>query len=222
MEVVLVHGTTQSPRGWELLVLALTDRGHTCHAVDLGTTPSGQSSSAFARTVAEQVVVTSPIVVAHSGAGLLLGAISQALDAKNQVFLGAVIPDGRRSLMSEIQQHAAEIFYLDWLGKDPVGDVGVARRFLFHDCDESTADWACTTLRLFFPESVYNEVVPLDLATPATVIVPRSDRTIRASWMERAADDRLGVSAIIVDGGHCPHVSRPVQVAEIIDAIGNT
>jgi pimeloyl-ACP methyl ester carboxylesterase len=54
------------------------------------------------------------------------------------------------------------------------------------------------------------------------VIVPRSDRTIRASWMERAADDRLGVSAIIVDGGHCPHVSRPVQVAEIIDAIGNT
>ncbi len=67
---------------------------------------------------------------------------------------------------------------------------------------------------------MYDEVVPLDLTTPATVVVPRSDRTIRATWMERAAADRLGVVSKVIDGGHCPHVSRPLLVAEIIDAIG--
>jgi pimeloyl-ACP methyl ester carboxylesterase len=37
--------------------------------------------------------------------------------------------------------------------------------------------------------------------------------------MARAARDRLGIDPIFVDGGHCPHVSRPEEIAAIIDTI---
>jgi pimeloyl-ACP methyl ester carboxylesterase len=35
--------------------------------------------------------------------------------------------------------------------------------------------------------------------------------------MRRAAKERLGVDAVEVPGGHCPHVSRPEQVAALLD-----
>lgn len=68
---------------------------------------------------------------------------------------------------------------------------------------------------------MYDEVVPLDIERPATVIVPSDDRTLRASWMEHTAIDRLGVTAATIDSGHCPHVSRPSYDAEISEAIAD-
>lgn len=69
-----------------------------------------------------------------------------------------------------------------WIGADPTADVDVARRFLFHDCDEATTEWALSTVRPFFSETVYHEVVPLMSGIPAMVIVPKADRTIRFEW----------------------------------------
>ncbi|MEO6571407.1 MAG: alpha/beta hydrolase [Ilumatobacteraceae bacterium] len=219
IDIVLVHGTTQAPIGWSRLVDALERFGHSCHVVDMCSVPSDLSASGFARAVAGQVNVLRPIVVAHSGSGLLLGAITEVLDAHHQVFLAASVPDGRHSLMDEVRDHAAEMFNPAWLGKDPVGDLSVAREFLFHDCDEETTEWALTTLRLFHPSTVYEEVVPLDTKTPATVIVPSEDRTICADWIETTAVQRLGVTATVIGGGHCPHVSQPDEIAAIIDGI---
>jgi pimeloyl-ACP methyl ester carboxylesterase len=38
--------------------------------------------------------------------------------------------------------------------------------------------------------------------------------------MRRTARERLGVEAVEIDAGHCPHVSRPDEVAAIIEAAG--
>lgn len=219
MDIVLVHGTTQGPTGWARLVGVLERFEHLCHVVDLCSVPSDLSAAGYASAVAGQVDARRPIVVAHSGSGLLLGAIADILDADHQVFLAAPVPDGRRSLMDEVRDHAAEMFNPAWLGKDPDGDHSIAREFLFHDCDEDTTEWALSTLRLFNPSTVYDEVVPLNTKTPATVIVPSEDRTIRADWIETTAVQRLGVTATVIAGGHCPHVSRPDEVAAIIDGI---
>jgi pimeloyl-ACP methyl ester carboxylesterase len=43
------------------------------------------------------------------------------------------------------------------------------------------------------------------------------DRTLRPDWMRSAARGRLGVEPVVIGGGHCPHVSRPEAVAEILD-----
>ena len=58
---------------------------------------------------------------------------------------------------------------------------------------------------------------PLTDLPPATVVVPADDRTLTPDWMRRAARDRLKTDPIEVPGGHCPHVSRPEQVAALLD-----
>jgi pimeloyl-ACP methyl ester carboxylesterase len=215
--VILLHGTTQSPRGWEQLVSALGERGHQSHCPDL---PSGTySGDEYAVMVEEQLssVVREPVVVAHSGTGLLLPAVARRLGASHQVWLATAVPDGSRSFTSEITAHAAEMFNEEWIGANPVDDPVLAAYFLFHDCDLATLRWALETLRLFVPDRLYNEPVALATEIPSTAIVGAHDRTLRPGWSLMAARDRLHVEAIEVECGHCPHVSRPFDVATIID-----
>jgi pimeloyl-ACP methyl ester carboxylesterase len=74
MDYVLVHGTTQSPRGWLRLTTHLESRGHRVAAVDLPTDRPEFGAADYAAIVREQVqgTVTAPVVVAHSGSGALL------------------------------------------------------------------------------------------------------------------------------------------------------
>ena len=36
-----------------------------------------------------------------------------------------------------------------------------------------------------------------------------------------AARERLGVEAIELPGGHCPHVSRPAHLAEVLSTLAS-
>jgi len=89
-------------------------------------------------------------------------------------------------------------------------------RVLYHDCDEETIRWALTTRRLFLPEAVYNERIPLDDAVPSTYIVAAEDWTIRPEWQRRMARERLHVEPVEIATGHCPHVSQPERLADIL------
>ncbi len=214
MDFVLVHGTTQSPAGWDRLAKVLSARGHRGHCVDLIGSEPGSVAADYGTAVADQLDVASPIVVAHSGSGLLLPALARSLGASQQVFLAAYIPDGHQSLTEDIEAHADEIFNPSWLDADPYTDPRAAREFLFHDCNEATSLWALSTIRLFYPEAVYREVVAPATGIPAMAIVPDQDRTLRPDWMEVATRERLGIEPVVVPGGHCLHVSRPETIAD--------
>jgi pimeloyl-ACP methyl ester carboxylesterase len=51
---------------------------------------------------------------------------------------------------------------------------------------------------------------------PSSYIVCADDRTVRPGWCRRDARDRLGVEAIELPGGHCPHISRPAALADVL------
>ncbi|HEV8421064.1 MAG TPA: alpha/beta fold hydrolase, partial [Actinomycetota bacterium] len=90
--------------------------------------------------------------------------------------------------------------------------------FLFHDCSPEVAAWALTTRVDWYPSGLYEETCPLaawpDVAS--AYILCRGDRTIRPEWSRSAARDLLGVEAIELPGGHCPHVSRPANLASVL------
>jgi alpha-beta hydrolase superfamily lysophospholipase len=94
-EFVLVHGTTQSPAGWDRLADELRGRGHGVTAVDLPSDQPEWAPADYARHAAAQVGKAGdrPVVVAHSGAGALLPAIAEATDAATAVWLAAYVPD---------------------------------------------------------------------------------------------------------------------------------
>ena len=66
------------------------------------------------------------------------------------------------------------------------------------------------------PRAVYDERISLAQEIPSTYIVAGNDRTIRPEWQRQMARERLGVEPIEIPTGHCPNVSLPDGLAEIL------
>ncbi|HET6290287.1 MAG TPA: alpha/beta hydrolase [Amycolatopsis sp.] len=213
MDFVLVHGTTQSPAAWDRVAKLLSTAGHRAIAVDL-LTPADLPIEGYAQHAREQYAGERPVVVAHSASGVLLPAIAEALGARAMVWVAAYIPDfaGGKSLRDEVRT----VLEPDWIGVDPTADTAKASEFLFHDCDPETERTALESLRLFSPTVLAMHPAGPAPELPSTVIVPTRDRMLRPDWLRRAARDRLGVTAIEIDAGHCPHLSRPAEIAGIL------
>jgi len=169
------------------LVRALAERGASARAVELPNDPE-LGSRDFAELIRQEVgAVASPILLAHSGSGPLLPAAASVLGARHQIWLAAWVPDPEASFVEDVDAHIEAAFNPDWIGKDPIEDDAVAREFLYHDCDEETLEWALSTRRLFRPD-----------------------------WQGRMARERLDVEPIEIPTGHCPNVSQPERLAEIL------
>ena len=65
------------------------------------------------------------------------------------------------------------------------------------------------------------EVCPMDHwpDVRSSYVLCQEDRTLRPGWWRRAARERLGVVAIELPAGHCPHVSRPGELADVLAAL---
>jgi hypothetical protein len=224
-QFVLVHGTTQSPAGWDRLAGELRGRGHGVAAIDLAAGHPDWSPADYARHAAGQATTTGdrPVVVGHSGAGVLLPAIATEIGAGTAVWLAAYTPDvgGGRSMLDDIKAQRDAMFHPDWLGVDPTSDPELALRFLFHDSDPEARQWALGTLRLFDPGPAVSQhsPVPLPDTISRAAIVPAGDRTLRPEWLREVARQRLGVEPIPIEAGHCPQVSQPQELARILTAV---
>ena len=214
----LIHGSTQSPHGWDLLVHELMAWGVEVVAVDLPVDRQDEGADFFAQEVAHQMPPGEPpVVVAHSAAGLILPVVPQFMEVARLVYLAAIIPKTGSSMIGRFNE-SPEMTRPDWRGKDPTKDDEVARKFLFHDCEQRIQDWALTTLRRWSSIKLNSEDCPLrELPRiPTTYISASQDRTIHPEWWEREAERSLGVAAVRIDSGHAPHVSQPREVARLI------
>jgi pimeloyl-ACP methyl ester carboxylesterase len=225
MDYLLIHGTTQSSAGWQQLVEVLWSRGHRAVCLDLPADQPGFGTPEYAALAGAQVdgELVDPVVVAHSTNGMLLPAVGKAVGARHLVWLAAVVPDfiGGRSFLEQVETDEHEIFYPDWstLTTPPTADPVLATHFLFHDCDLPRLRWALTTLRLFYPQAVYREPPGGRPTVASTYVLPTADRTMTPEWMRTVARRRLGTEPIEIDTGHCPHVSRPVAVADLLETL---
>jgi hypothetical protein len=221
-DVVLIHSTGQGAAGWGRVVHALAERGQTTHAVELPSDPDLLAAD-YAELIRRNVgAVAAPIVLAHSCAGPLLPATARALKACHQVWLAAWVPDPEASFVEDTGLHAQVAFNPDWIGKDPTEDDAVAAAFLYHDCDDAVLEWALSTRRLFLPRAVFGERLSLAPEIPSTYILAAHDRTIRPQWQRRMARERLGVEPVAIPTGHCPNVSRPALLAELLVDVAAT
>jgi alpha/beta hydrolase family protein len=70
-----------------------------------------------------------------------------------------------------------------------------------------------------FPSAVYDERIAVNERVPSSYILAADDRTIRPAWQRRMARERLGVEPLEIQSGHCPNVSRPAELAELLVAL---
>jgi pimeloyl-ACP methyl ester carboxylesterase len=167
------------------------------------------------------------MLVGHSMGGLAIPLVAARRPVRCLVFLAALLPVPGRSAN---EQRAAEPIdavvppaSAEWidLGNDTwmVGP-NTARELFYHDAPPAVASWAGERLR---PQwyGVLGETTPL-IAWPSVdchSIVCRDDRALNPDWVRAAARDRLGIEALEIDGGHSPFLTRPRELAALLDSI---
>jgi pimeloyl-ACP methyl ester carboxylesterase len=228
LKIVLVHGSYHGAWCWSMMEPELARLGHEVTAVELPIGDTAAGASAYAATIIEQVDwAEPPMLVGHSTAGLILPTVAERRPVRQMVFVGAFLP---RPGMSANDQRRDEPIdppvvptTSEWtdLGDD-VWMVGpnTAHELFFHDASPEVSAWAIAQLR---PQSyrVMNEITPLT-AWPdvrSDYIVCRDDRAMNPAWGRSAATDRLGVTAIEMEGSHSPFLTRPAELAALLDRL---
>jgi pimeloyl-ACP methyl ester carboxylesterase len=81
-----------------------------------------------------------------------------------------------------------------------------------------------STRLMFYAKRALEEPCPLSTwpAIPSTYVVCVDDRTITPKWQRKAARELLGVEPIELLGGHCPHVSRPKALVDVLEQVDNS
>lgn len=202
-----------------MLVPALESYGHRIVRAVL---PNNEPE-ADTRRYANAVIACIPakaedvLVVGHSASGYFLPLVAAQRPLQRIIFLAAMLTQIGKSFLDQLRSDPS-ILNPEWNGKDPSRDDAAAMHFLFHDCSPDVAKWALTT-RIRLPlETIASEVYALEQwpDVASSCIVSSEDRTINPEWSRRVARERLGVDAIEHEAGHCPHVSQPKRLAEIL------
>jgi pimeloyl-ACP methyl ester carboxylesterase len=218
---VLVHGSTQNSRGWDRVAQRLRSRGHTVIAPDLPRRSAEWHLEDYAAAIAAHVESSDSVVVAHSFSGVFLPIVA-SLKPCTVVFLAALIPEPNKSAREQVMEEA-NMLSPRWAAAgsrwlNPAEHADLAKEFLFHDCDAATLEWALSTIELFDTSKLIAERSPITRFpdVPMMSIVPQHDRTVSPEWMTNAARRLLHIEPIDVNAGHCPHVSQPNIVAELL------
>jgi pimeloyl-ACP methyl ester carboxylesterase len=196
--------------------------------VDLPISTPGLGAAEYAQTIVDALEGShEPILVGHSMAGLVIPLVAERRAVRRLVFLAGFLPKPGMSVNEQratepIDGHIAPTTS-EWtdLGDD-VWMVGpaTATELFYHDVPRDIARWATDRLR---PQcyAVMNEVTPLETwpDVESRTMVCADDRALDPDWLRAAARDRLGVEAIEIAGGHSPFLSRPAQLARLIDSL---
>lgn len=231
---VLIHGAYHGPWCWDRLVPELEDLGHEALAVDLPIGDPSAGADRYAGVAVEAIRVSgwdvgnpASVVVAHSMSGLMAPLVAERVRISMLVFLCAFIPRPGSSLDQQRQNEAIEPAVdltdpqFEDLG-DGVRMIGpdTATRLFFHDAPPDLAAWAADRLR---PQAlrVMAEVSPLTSwpDVPTAYVLCRDDRAVSAEWAREGAQQWLGVEAIEMGGGHSPFLTRPAELAAVLDGL---
>jgi pimeloyl-ACP methyl ester carboxylesterase len=220
----LIHGSGQGPEGWRLLAEDLERRGHRVltPAFDMKRTDEGAAWHAETLVEALKAWGQKPadvVCVAHSASGIYLPLVAERWRPRRMVFLAAAIPRPGISVKEQFRADPS-MFNPAWIGANPTDDR-VALDFVFHDCPPSRLAWALSTRVYFYAKKALEEPCPLAAwpSVPASYIACADDRTITPEWQCKAAREWLAVEPVVLPGGHCPHVSRPEALADVLEEV---
>jgi pimeloyl-ACP methyl ester carboxylesterase len=205
---VLIHGGGDSAFHWHLLAPELRGRGHEAVAMDLPCEDDSADFSDYADVVADAIGErTGLIIVAQSLGGFTAPLVCERVPAELLVLISGMIPlPGERGE--------------DWpTNTGYPGPAGADETEIFYE--DVPTELAAEAQRHARTQSDAPGEKPWPLegwpGVPTRFLLPREDRMFPPEWMRSVVRERLGIEPDEIDGGHCPALGRPRQLAERLE-----
>ncbi len=163
------------------------------------------------------------VLVGHSLGGITIPLVAAARPVRSLVYLCAFIPRPGMSLLEQFKDEPisprgfAEEVRVDEFERSYWPDLESVARGMYPDCPLEVAEWAFPRLR-HQARAPIRERCPLDALPdcPSAYVLVRADGVVSPEWSRRAAREQLGVTALELDGGHSPFLTRPAELAELL------
>ncbi|MBO4207286.1 alpha/beta hydrolase [Micromonospora echinofusca] len=217
---VLIPGAGGAAWTWHRLRAELCARGRDVVAVDLPADDDSAGLDAYAAAVVRAVGERRDlIVVAHSLGGFTAPLVCERLPVRLLVLLSAMIPVPGEPPARWWDNTGYEQARREQAARGGVAaDADLAETF-FHDVPPEVAAEAgrldrgqsMTPMERPWPLPAWPEV-------PTRFLLCRDDRFFPADFMRRVVRDRLGVPPDEMAGGHLVMLSRPVELADRLEA----
>lgn len=222
---VVLTGSETKPLAWLDVQKRLEAHGHSGSILSLDDV-SWQSGFDPGIDALTQKIGRTPqaLLIGHSIAGLVLPILGDRLEVASEIYIAALTPRTGQSFFDRLFL-GEEIFDPTWVdgyqsliqSKDP---LTTHRHFLdhhlFHDCCANAVDlyWKRSDLPL---EVIYGNPNPSEFRPRSRqYVVCTADRTVRPEWQRQAAFLLPNSTVTEIDSGHCPHISKPNELADQI------
>jgi hypothetical protein len=205
-----IHGAGDVGWYWHLVGAELQGGGHDTVAPDLPTEDDGAGLSRYADVVVDAIGGRRDIVVvAQSFGGYVAPIVAERIGARLIVLVAGMVPSPGET--------AEEMFANTGWRPEPLEDSSV-RSVFYHDVPSDLADLALTHGRRQ-SDSPGSEPWPLPAwpDIPTRFILCRNDRFFPVQWLRPVVRDRLRIEPDEIDSGHCPALSRPHELAALLE-----
>jgi len=207
---VLIHGAGDSAFYWHLLAPELRERGHEVVAMDLPCDDESAGLSEYTDAVVQAIGDhTELVLVAQSFGAFTAPLVCARVPVKLMVLVAGMVPLPREKgedwpANTGFERAARE------QDLDAYDEIAV----FYHDVPPELAAAAVSRGR-DQAETPGLEPWPLDAwpEVPTRYLLCRDDRLFPAEWMREVVRERLGITPDEIDGGHCPALSRPPELA---------
>jgi len=207
----LIHGAGDVGWYWHLVEAELRDRGHETVAPDLPIEDDSAGLSRYADVVVDAIGGRPDVVVvAQSFGGYVAPIVADRIDAGLIVLVAGMIPSPGETA-EEMFQHT----YWRPAEQDDPSEIAV----FYHDVPRQLAEEALERADRRQSDTPGEEPWPLPAwpPIPTRFILCRNDRFFPAGWLRPLVIERLGVEPDEIDSGHCPALSRPRELATLLD-----
>jgi pimeloyl-ACP methyl ester carboxylesterase len=205
----LIHGAGDSGWYWHLVATELRTRGHEVVAPDLPADDDTAGLWTYADAVVDAIGGhTELVVVGQSFGAFTAPLVCDRVPTELLVFVAGMIPSpGERP-----DDWWSETGYDREPRQQGLDDVAT----YYHDVSPERAAEAMRRGRNHPSPAAGRDPWPLPAMpdVPTRSLLCRDDRLFPADFMRRITNERLGITADEIAGGHCVALGRPLELAD--------
>jgi pimeloyl-ACP methyl ester carboxylesterase len=218
---VLIHGSADVGASWRLVERELRKKGHDVVAPDLPCDDNTAGLQEYADTVVRAIGRRKNlVVVGHSYAGFTAPIVADRCGASALVLVAAMVPAPGEAPKDywKNTRHAQAVRKQAALDGGLTGHSDPLVQY-YHDVPRKLAERAMRSERSE-STAAYESLWPLARwpRVPTKFVLCTEDRLFPADYMRRVVSDRLGIVPDEIAAGHYVLLSRPKELAALLDS----